>query len=355
MFRSPASPVVPFTQLTQAQLSACHTQTLSVVQQTVERWGVGQLVDMVYVVRRIMLRSVLAAFFEAVLPIETVRMLDGWLQAWSKTALSSPQRISTSPIQERRAAKSGARVKLRNSFTSLLAAAPYALVTQVLSSGDLLDGSIALVGLLCEFTALTTGWTLFLLSQHVGVADDLVTELRTTLGNAPPTVDQLHDVHLLLLLDGVVRESMRVLPAVGVGVQTLSEPWHGSPIELPAGATVAYSPYLLQRRPDVYYAPDRFRPQRWTQIEPAQEAWLPLGVEALPQFLLPLVLAQAKLIVAALMQRYQLVAAARIAINRARSLLLMPQTDIPLVITPIGRAAPPRPVAGDIRDVMYLP
>src|SRR5262249_12890894 len=53
-------------------------------------------------------------------------------------------------------------------------------------------------------------WTLLFLSQHPAIARDLDDELATLKGE-PPTVQ---DLPRLTLLDGVVKESMRVLPPV---------------------------------------------------------------------------------------------------------------------------------------------
>jgi cytochrome P450 len=220
---------------------------------------------------------------------------------------------------------------------------------------DVIPGAIALAALVCEMTALTVGWTVFLLGQHVGVVDDLIMELRTVLADASPTCEQILDNTFLGLLDGVVRESLRVLPPSGIGSLITRTSWPYAPFRFPVGTTIVYSPYLMQRSPQMFFAPDRFRPQRWTQIEPAPSAFLPVGVMPLADLVLPLVLAQAKLMVALIYRQYQLVPAAGMPVNRARSLLLAPQKDIPMVITPTHRAVPRRVVQGSIRDLIYLP
>jgi cytochrome P450 len=46
---------------------------------------------------------------------------------------------------------------------------------------------------------------------------------------------------------------------------------------LPAGTTVAYSPYLLHQRPDLHADPERFDPDRWGTAEAPRAALIPFG------------------------------------------------------------------------------
>ena len=127
-------------------------------------------------------------------------------------------------------------------------------------------------------------------------------------------------------------------------------------MHVPAGATVFYSPYLVQRMPEFFYAPDRFRPQRWSQIEPPPVAFAPLGLDPLAAWALPLVIEHAKLVVASVLQRYTIAPAAGMAVNRVRSTtLLVPQPDVAMVLMPRERAAPRREIQGNIRDLVQFP
>jgi cytochrome P450 len=64
-------------------------------------------------------------------------------------------------------------------------------------------------------------WTLLFLSQHPQIARDLGDELATLHG-APPTVE---DLPRLTLLDGVVKESMRLLPPVPLHPRIVALDW----------------------------------------------------------------------------------------------------------------------------------
>lgn len=354
LFDSPTLRVAPQTDLTPRERQTYYDATLQATQNIVVRWRVGQLVDLVYFARRIMARSTLSLCFGAALGDDVVHELAGRLQHWLHATLAVPQ---PSSVRWRSGARgSPASAKLRAMFASLVAASPTdAPFRHWFAPNDLVDGTLALAAFLCEATALTIGWTLLLVEQHVGVRNDLVAELRSVLGNEPPMRAQLQHDSRLPLLDGAIKESLRMLPPIAVGARVSKQVWNAGSMHVPAGATVLYSPYLVQRMPEFFYAPDRFRPQRWTQIEPPPIAFAPLGIEPLAAWALPLVIEHAKLVVASVLQRYVIAPAAGMAVNRVPSALLAPQPDVVMVIMPRDRAAPRREIQGNVRDVIQFP
>ncbi len=81
-------------------------------------------------------------------------------------------------------------------------------------------------------------------------------------------------------LDAVVREVLRIRPAVPVVGRTVTEPVRIGPHEIPAGADLAAAMIVTHHRPDVYREPWRFRPERFLPDAPepvAPYAWLPFG------------------------------------------------------------------------------
>jgi len=114
-------------------------------------------------------------------------------------------------------------------------------------------------------------WSLFLLAQHPDVARDLVDEISGTLAGEPPTLARVTD---LPFLDAVVKESMRVLPAVPYQVRAATQPTRLGGHEVAAGSHAILSPFLTNRDPQVYDEPARFRPQRWSHTSPAPFEYL---------------------------------------------------------------------------------
>ena len=43
-------------------------------------------------------------------------------------------------------------------------------------------------------------------------------------------------------------------------------------VHLPEGTTLGYSAYMIQRRPELYAAPERFHPDRWEGKKPERIA-----------------------------------------------------------------------------------
>jgi cytochrome P450 family 135 len=79
-------------------------------------------------------------------------------------------------------------------------------------------------------------------------------------------------------LEAVVKETLRLRPTVPLVARRLAAPLTVGGWELPAGVGVAPCALLIQRRPDVFAEPERFRPERWLEEDAAaRTAWLPFG------------------------------------------------------------------------------
>ncbi|HMV66962.1 MAG TPA: cytochrome P450, partial [Myxococcota bacterium] len=124
-----------------------------------------------------------------------------------------------------------------------------------------------------ETTAFTLAWTLLLLAQHPDVADALDAELARLPG--PPEVG---DLAALPVLDGVLKESMRLLPATPF--LFIRQADGGAEIgghALPPGAWLLLSPLITHRDPDRFPDPLAFRPARWEGLAPTPHEYLPFG------------------------------------------------------------------------------
>jgi cytochrome P450 len=78
-------------------------------------------------------------------------------------------------------------------------------------------------------------------------------------------------------VDAVIKETLRLRPILALVVRKLTEPMEIGGWELPAGVTVAPCIYLVQRRPDVYPEPLRFRPERFLEQPAGTYGWFPFG------------------------------------------------------------------------------
>ncbi len=122
-----------------------------------------------------------------------------------------------------------------------------------------------------ETAASLLAWSLHLLGQHPEVAQRVHTEVDAVLGGR---VAGHADVPRLDYTDRVLTEALRLYPPGWIFTRVLTTEATLAGRALPAGTVLLYSPYLIQRRPDLYPDPDRFDPDRWL---PDRAAALPRG------------------------------------------------------------------------------
>jgi cytochrome P450 len=114
-------------------------------------------------------------------------------------------------------------------------------------------------------------WTLSLLSQHPGIAGNLLKELNEHLHGASPTLQNVVD---LPLLDAVIKESLRVLPPVPMQMRVAQQDTYVAGYPVPKGARLVLNAFLTNRKPETYPEADRFLPNRWSRINPTPFEYL---------------------------------------------------------------------------------
>ena len=165
-----------------------------------------------------------------------------------------------------------------------------------------------------ETVAKGVTWTLFLLAQHPTVMAELDDELRSVLGDSPPS---LSDLARLPLLDAVTKEAMRLFPPV---------PWASRKIRTEtelAGIPVRHYDYVVlnhfmtHRSPEVFPQPLRFRPERWFETKPDNYAYVPFSAGPRSCIGKALGTATIHLMVAMILQRFRLTVAPNSRISRS--------------------------------------
>jgi cytochrome P450 len=79
-------------------------------------------------------------------------------------------------------------------------------------------------------------------------------------------------------LDAVVKEVLRVRPALTIAPRRLVEPVRIAGHDLPAGVHVAACLWLALRREDLWPQASAFRPERWLEVPaPNPLSWIPFG------------------------------------------------------------------------------
>ena len=113
-----------------------------------------------------------------------------------------------------------------------------------------------------ETVASALAWALWLVSGDDEVQERLAAEAREVLADRAP---QWTDVTRLSLARAVFDEAMRLYPPAWLVTRRVRERDVLDGREVPAGALVILSPYLVHRDPQVWPDPDRFDPGRFAE------------------------------------------------------------------------------------------
>jgi len=111
-----------------------------------------------------------------------------------------------------------------------------------------------------ETTSNTLSWTWMLLDQYPEVRTKLLEEIDTVLEGRTPTVA---DLPRLRYADLVIKESMRVYPAVPNITREAVKDCEIGGYEIPASCVIMMSQWVMHRSPKYFENPEVFQPERW--------------------------------------------------------------------------------------------
>ncbi|AKT41161.1 cytochrome P450 [Chondromyces crocatus] len=223
-----------------------------------------------------------------------------------------------------------------------------------LTDAELLSESTGLFIAGHDTTANTLSWTLFLLSQHPEIYAALVDQLTSVLGGEAPTVEQLSQ---LPLLDAVIKESMRLLPAAPLlFLRNSSEKAKLDGCTLPPDTTVILSPIISHHAPEIFPEPRRFRPDRWSTLRPSPYDYLPFGAGPRTCIGASFAALELRIALAILLQRRRFTLSPDAVVSHhMRSILMGPRKGLRMVWTrQDGHFARPGGVRGTIHDLVDL-
>jgi cytochrome P450 len=187
-----------------------------------------------------------------------------------------------------------------------------------------------------ESTGATLSWTLYLLSRYPLVMRRVEAELAEVLGGRTPGFQDLPRLPYLAM---VLKEALRLYPPFWLVTRTPVVEVEISGHRIPAGSILMFSPYVTQRRPDFWPNPEAFDPERFlperSEGRP-QFAWYPFGGG--PRVCIGNRLAemQATLVLASVLQRYDLHAVPGRPVEPAATLSLRPKGGLWMTLHPRG-------------------
>ena len=185
-----------------------------------------------------------------------------------------------------------------------------------------------------ETTAIALSWTCFLLAKHPEVEAKVIEELRTVLAGCTPCIE---DLHRLRYTEMVLKESMRLYPAVwGLGRRATAECEIGG-YRIPAGTNIFMFQWLTQRDVRFFSEPERFEPERWRD-DPVRSgqiprfAYFPFGGGPRVCVGAAFAMIEATLLLAMIQQRFRLELVASHPVVPSASVTLRPKHGIRVIL-----------------------
>ncbi len=233
-----------------------------------------------------------------------------------------------------------------------------------LSDEELVGQAAVLFGAAHMTTAHSLTWTLLLLAQHPSVMRPLWEELRGAgdwgLGSGSdrgmgvlqadgslPKGDELS------LLDRVIKESMRLLPASAYSQRMNVVPVQLGPLFLPRGTGIVFTPLVTHHLPEIYAQPEKFLPDRWHTLRPSPYAYHPFG--AGPRLCIggPLATAIIRIALAKILSRFRLavVPGANVGVH-VESTMLVPTNGLLMEIQAADGKFESSPIIGNIHELV---
>jgi len=154
-----------------------------------------------------------------------------------------------------------------------------------------------------ETTAATLSWALHLLSRHPAIEDRVHREIETARDGDPVDFSRLAELETT---GNVVKETLRLYPPVWMLTRVATSDVVLDGCAVPEGTIIAFSPYLVHRRRDLYDEAEEFNPDRWRDAPPPQDVYIPFSAGARKCMGDRFALVQATLALATVVSRWHL-------------------------------------------------
>ena len=221
-----------------------------------------------------------------------------------------------------------------------------------IAADDLIGQGMILFAASYETVANALIWALFLLEQHPEALAPLLDEIDGTLRGGPPTPEHFDRMPLL---DGAVRESLRILPPVPYTIRTVCSATHLGDFALRRRDRVFLSHYVTHHLPELYDEPDRFLPERWATLRRNQYEYLPFSAGPRTCIGMSFATQSIKVALSMILTRFRLQVAPGTRIDPVVKVTLSPRAPLPMNVRKRDRSFDPTPVRGGIHELVDLP
>lgn len=204
-----------------------------------------------------------------------------------------------------------------------------------LTSEQLRDQVVTFIVAGHETVASALAWAWYLLGAHPEVADQVADESEAVLGSRQPTFT---DLPSLRWASAVFDEAMRLYPPGWLITRKALAPDTVDGHEIPAGALVLISPYLVHRHPEanVGERPEVFAPRRFLDGVPSPATGLYIPFGAGPRLCIGRDMARAEgaVVLSVLARRFRLLPRAGHLVAKNPEVMLKPRGGLPMTLQP---------------------
>ena len=148
-------------------------------------------------------------------------------------------------------------------------------ITKGFTSSEIHANAVLVILAGFETTASTLQFILFCLCKNANIQEEL---FEATKSFDVTSYDSIKDFKLL---DAIIKETMRLYPAVPVNTRYCSETTEiKEGLTIDAGTTIVWSNMKFHMSPELYNEPEKFNPARWEGNESntlQDEAWFGFG------------------------------------------------------------------------------
>jgi cytochrome P450 len=225
-----------------------------------------------------------------------------------------------------------------------------------------LVGQTALVFAASQMTtAHTLTWTLFLLAQHPEVMRELVEQIsdqpesNLRIGPADASTG-IMPATSTSVLDRVIRESMRVLPASAYSQRVTNGSTELNGVPLKPNSLVIFSQFMTHRNEQLFQSSSEFQPDRWKSVRPSGYEYLPFGGGAKLCLGAPLAMSILNIVLPMTLQKAGLQLVPDSEVNgRVISTMFSPEHPLNMNLLAPGTIADTSPLSGNIHTLVTLP
>lgn len=202
-----------------------------------------------------------------------------------------------------------------------------------MSDKQLRDELVTLIIAGHETTSNTLSWTWMLLAQYPEVRTKLLEEIKTVLAGRSPTVE---DLQRLPYANLVIKESLRLYPAVPSFGREAVKDYELDGYLIPAGSAIMISQWVMHRHPKYFENPELFQPERWeNDLEKRLKkgVYIPFGDGPRICIGKGFALMEAVLLLVTIAQKYQLTLVPDFPIVPQPSITLRPEHGLKMVLS----------------------